>query len=392
MKDQNNLEEFSFPEKPKLEEKSSSNIKSFLSLVLYILSFYFFFEKDVKSISIFVVSIFIHELGHFIAMKIFHYQDVRMFFIPFIGAFVKGEKEEISQRQNSIILLAGPLPGIIIGFFLLAVGFIYSKNDLSLAGLIFLFLNLFNLIPFSPFDGGRLIETIFFNKKEFLQIFFLAISSIGVAIIAILTESYILLIFPFLLIFQVLNLFKFSKIRSALEAREVTFNKPFQALTDREYWLIRDQVISNFDSFKEIKVGNYEISKNENQIIDMVKLILTDRIILDLTWIGKFIIVSIWCFFFLLPLGTFTYLYSNQVAKEEQVIEQCMRFNSAKASLNPDLYKEYCQCTSNFITPFLEEPTTAEESKAFIKILLDPSLHQKCNDELEKKISTRKIK
>ena len=60
----------------------------------------------------------IHELGHFFAMKYFHYKDLGIFFIPLLGAYVSGSKREVSQKQSAIILLAGPLPGIIIGIAL----------------------------------------------------------------------------------------------------------------------------------------------------------------------------------------------------------------------------------------------------------------------------------
>jgi hypothetical protein len=63
-----------------------------------------------------------HEMGHFIAMKAFRYKDLGIFFIPLLGAYVSGSKREVSQKESAIILLAGPLPGIVLGavFFYLA--------------------------------------------------------------------------------------------------------------------------------------------------------------------------------------------------------------------------------------------------------------------------------
>ena len=62
-----------------------------------------------------LIVLVIHEMGHFIAMKVFKYQNVRMLFIPLMGAFVQGKKSNYSQKQSLIVLIAGPFPGIIIG-------------------------------------------------------------------------------------------------------------------------------------------------------------------------------------------------------------------------------------------------------------------------------------
>ncbi len=61
----------------------------------------------------------LHEAGHFFAMKVFGYRDVRMFFVPFLGAFVSGSPYTISQRQRTVTLLAGPVPGILVGIIFL---------------------------------------------------------------------------------------------------------------------------------------------------------------------------------------------------------------------------------------------------------------------------------
>jgi len=49
-------------------------------------------------------------------MKAFNYSNVKLFVVPLLGAYVSGKKATISQRQMSIIILAGPIPGLIIGF------------------------------------------------------------------------------------------------------------------------------------------------------------------------------------------------------------------------------------------------------------------------------------
>src|SRR5262249_26862794 len=56
-----------------------------------------------------------HEAGHFLGMRTFGYRDVRMFFIPGFGAAVAGKKEGVPAWQEAIVLLLGPLPGLVLG-------------------------------------------------------------------------------------------------------------------------------------------------------------------------------------------------------------------------------------------------------------------------------------
>src|SRR6185369_12884115 len=117
---------FGYPPKPVLENKKGNVwIRSITSLALYLLIGYYFFSYYLSTSRIWLVIITVivifHELGHFLAMKTFHYKELGIFFIPLLGAYASGTKREVSQMQSAIILLAGPMPGIIIGIILLLV-------------------------------------------------------------------------------------------------------------------------------------------------------------------------------------------------------------------------------------------------------------------------------
>src|SRR5687767_1046245 len=139
-----------YPPKYQKEEKTSNIwLRSFVSLALYLILGYYVFPSYTILLLITAIVIF-HELGHFFAMKYFRYSDLGIFFIPLLGAYVSGTKREVSQKQSAIILLAGPLPGIILGiiFYLLyekdpslSIGNI-SFNSVSL---LLVFLNLIKI-------------------------------------------------------------------------------------------------------------------------------------------------------------------------------------------------------------------------------------------------------
>ena len=69
-----------------------------------------------------------HELGHFVAMRIFKYRNLKMFFIPLLGAAVTGQNYNVAGWKKAIVSLAGPVPGIVVGALLRCV--LGGRNDL----------------------------------------------------------------------------------------------------------------------------------------------------------------------------------------------------------------------------------------------------------------------
>ncbi len=294
-------EQINFPIRPTKDKDNNWLIKSLMSLILFIGAFYLFFNKGLKFVLILVLVIFIHELGHFFAMKFFKYKDVKMFFIPLLGALVTGEKEKISQKQRSIILLAGPVPGICIGLILYALGLSTGNYDLTVIANIFIFLNVFNLLPVVPLDGGNLFNVLFIKKKEVFQYVFLILSIIGFLAIVYYTKSYFPLIIPLFLLMRLIASIKMKKVKASLDIANIDYNKPFDKLSDKEYWLIRDQIVSEF-KFRDAKPKVYEVSRQEKQIGNTMKSLSFEEPVQDLSSIGKAIFFLIWLVFLIGPI------------------------------------------------------------------------------------------
>lgn len=116
------------PELPVKEQKNAMQT-TILSMVLFVLLFYFFITPDLLLIGLIVLVLFVHELGHFLMMKKYNYENVSMVFIPFLGAMVQGKKsEKYSQKERANVILAGPVPGIVIGVILFFLGLYYNLN------------------------------------------------------------------------------------------------------------------------------------------------------------------------------------------------------------------------------------------------------------------------
>ncbi len=165
----------------------------------------------------------VHELGHLTAMWAFDYRNLSIFFLPFLGAAATGHKPHASPWQEAIVLLAGPVPGLILA---LAATQIPSET-LPLSAIEFirefvffsLVVNLFNLLPVGVLDGGRLFELAVLGRFPLARALFAAL---GVAVgltYAFWAESWLLGVAMLLLLIGIPLQFKVAKITSAIRAR-----------------------------------------------------------------------------------------------------------------------------------------------------------------------------
>jgi Zn-dependent protease len=104
-----------------------------------------------------VVLIFIHEMGHVIALRRYGVKASAPIFIPFLGAFIAMKQLPRNAYMEAVVGLGGPVIGSLGA---LAAWFVYQINGdpmfLAVAYLGVL-LNLFNLLPVLPLDGGRAV-------------------------------------------------------------------------------------------------------------------------------------------------------------------------------------------------------------------------------------------
>lgn len=107
-----------------------------------------------------VLLIFVHEMGHFLAARQRGLEVGAPTFIPFVGAWVALKDMPHDVETEAYIGLAGPVVGTLGA---MAVYWLAQAQDSQLLLAIAyggFFINLFNLIPLSPFDGGRITAII----------------------------------------------------------------------------------------------------------------------------------------------------------------------------------------------------------------------------------------
>ncbi|MEX1158163.1 MAG: site-2 protease family protein [Thermomicrobiales bacterium] len=107
-----------------------------------------------------VVLIFIHEIGHVIVLRRYGVAATAPVFIPFMGAFIGMKQLPKNATMEAYVGLGGPVIGSLGAFAAYAV---YLATDYSLwlvLAYIGIILNLFNLLPIMPLDGGRITGAI----------------------------------------------------------------------------------------------------------------------------------------------------------------------------------------------------------------------------------------
>jgi Zn-dependent protease len=133
---------------------------------------------NLEFLALLIPIILFHEAGHFITMKLFGYRNLKMFFIPFLGAAVTGRQYNVPGWKQVIVSLAGPLPGIALGGVLLIVAQFWPHDYLKTAITQLVLINALNLLPILPLDGGWVAQTLVFSRHPILAAAFKAVAII----------------------------------------------------------------------------------------------------------------------------------------------------------------------------------------------------------------------
>lgn len=132
---------------------ASMTLSILLSVAVYAVAFGWKFALG------FVVLLFIHELGHLLASRVVGLKSSNPVFIPFLGAVIKIQ-DPVNAKMEANVAIGGPALGTLSALVCL-VFYLWTDDKLMLVlAYTACLLNLFNLIPCSPLDGGRIAAAI----------------------------------------------------------------------------------------------------------------------------------------------------------------------------------------------------------------------------------------
>ena len=107
-----------------------------------------------------VLLLLAHEMGHYVAARRLGMNVGLPTFIPFVGAWIELKDQPLSVAQEAQIAFAGPFVGTVAAVGVLAWALEQHSTLLMALAYTGFFLNLFNLIPVTPFDGGRIVAIL----------------------------------------------------------------------------------------------------------------------------------------------------------------------------------------------------------------------------------------
>jgi Zn-dependent protease len=110
--------------------------------------------------ALFVVLILVHELGHVVALRRQGIRASSPMFIPFLGAVISMRGRPPDAYAEAKVGLAGPVLGSLGALAVALVGWATGSHLLLAAAYVGFFLNLFNLLPVVPLDGGRAMAAV----------------------------------------------------------------------------------------------------------------------------------------------------------------------------------------------------------------------------------------
>lgn len=108
----------------------------------------------------FLVLILIHEFGHVLAMKHYQLSASPPIFIPFLGALINLRQQPPNAKVEAIVGIGGPALGTIGAAACFALALWLRSTDLMVLAMLGFVINLFNMIPVPPMDGGRIMAAV----------------------------------------------------------------------------------------------------------------------------------------------------------------------------------------------------------------------------------------
>ncbi len=132
----------------------TTSLTMLVSIAAYTLIFGFWFAVG------FVVLLLIHEMGHVIQLRREGIEASAPMFIPFLGAVVSAKSMGDDATAEARVGLAGPVLGTLGAAACIPLYTLTGDEIFKALAFTGFFLNLFNLVPITPLDGGRAMAAL----------------------------------------------------------------------------------------------------------------------------------------------------------------------------------------------------------------------------------------
>jgi Zn-dependent protease len=212
---------------PARDDWRTAVAKTVGSMLVSILVYWLFMHSMTLAVA-FVVLMLVHEMGHVLAMRYYGLSASPPIFIPFVGALINLRQQPPNAKVEAIVGIGGPALGTVGALVCYAMARRVGGEigyDLLMAANLGFFLNLFNLLPVPPLDGGRITAAIspWLWIVGLIGLIAFVIKSLGTA------GGGFGVMIPLLILF-----YSLPRIRATLQGRDRF--KPYYAITRGVAW------------------------------------------------------------------------------------------------------------------------------------------------------------
>lgn len=107
-----------------------------------------------------------HEYGHIRAMQYFGMKTKGIYLIPFVGGLAVSDEKINTRWQDVVISIMGPTFGLIMSIVCVIIYWLTDSTFFAGLAAFNALLNLFNLLPILPLDGGHILKSISFSMNS----------------------------------------------------------------------------------------------------------------------------------------------------------------------------------------------------------------------------------
>jgi Zn-dependent protease len=165
----------------------------------------------------FVLLLLVHEMGHVLEARRQGLPASAPMFIPFLGAFITMKRMPDNAWREAQVALAGPIVGSLGAAVVWGLGEAFDSELLVALSFVGFLVNLFNLLPIVPLDGGRAVAALH------PAMWFIGLA--GIAVLTFLAPNPILLV---ILILGAVELWQRWRMRTAPELQSYYRVRPWQ--------------------------------------------------------------------------------------------------------------------------------------------------------------------
>lgn len=155
-------------------------------------SYAFLFSWEFALMIMFML--FVHESGHIWAMKHEGMKTKGIYFIPFLGAAAVTDEAFPSRKSEVFVAIMGPIWGLVLSAVVAVIYFITQNPLFAAAASWMAMVNLFNLLPVNPLDGGRIVKSVAFSVHSWLGLIFLVLGTLALGAMIIYFKMFLFIL------------------------------------------------------------------------------------------------------------------------------------------------------------------------------------------------------